>query len=87
LPKASIHKISTLVDKGVIAEKEEPQVFSNSKNLPNASLFADGKISRGFEDVRRVFLTGYEDAEKTFHAAHHLYVVVRPASWIFGERK
>jgi hypothetical protein len=85
MPKTSIHKISTLIDQGVISEKEAEPLSNKILPAPQAPLqaplFADGKVSRGFEDVRRVFLLPYEDADKTLRGSRHLYVVVRPASW------
>jgi hypothetical protein len=84
MPKASIHKISALVDRGVIQEKEES--FSQASASTKTILFTDGHVSRGFEDVRRICLPPYEDENKTFHGAHHLYVVVRPAAWISDSR-
>jgi hypothetical protein len=82
MPKASIHKISTLIDEGVIKEDEK---ISSSSTQP--TLFSDGEVSRGFEDVGRIYLTSYEDSEKALHAAHYIYVVTRPATWITGEKK
>jgi len=80
MPKASIHKISTLVDKGVIKESDIDDLTVS--NLGSSyRIFKDGTVSRGTEDVRRVYLLAYEDSDKTFHAAHYLYAVVKPAEW------
>jgi hypothetical protein len=80
MPKASIHKISTLVDRGVIREDED-----SASSQP--TLFSDGEVSRGLEGIGRIYLTSYEDTEKSLHAAHHIYVVLKPATWITGVEK
>jgi hypothetical protein len=80
MPKASIHQISTLIDKGVIKEDEKL-----SSTQP--TLFSDGEVSRGFENVNRIYLNSYEDSEKALHVAHYIYVVTRPATWITGDKK
>jgi len=82
MPKASIHKISTLVDKGVIKESDVDDLAISGLEPPNYKIFKDGTVSRGAEDVRRVYLMPYEDSDKTFHAAHYLYAVVKPAQWM-----
>jgi len=83
MPKSSIHKISTLVDKGVIKESDvyDLAITGSESGLSNYKVFKDGTVSRGAEDVRRVYLLSYEDSDRTFHAAHYLYAVVKPASW------
>jgi hypothetical protein len=85
MPKASIHRISTLIDGGIIKEDEDSKA-PQSPSMPR-SLFADGNVRRGFEDVSRIYLTSYEDTEKNLHAAHYLYAVVKPATWITGDQK
>ena len=89
MPKASIHKISTLVDKGIIKESDVEDftaIGSESSNRVQRHagyrVFKDGSVSRGTEDVRRVYLLAYEDSDKTFHASHYLYAVVQPAQWM-----
>ena len=82
MPKASIHKISTLVDKGVIKESDVDDLAISGLEPSNHKIFKDGTVSRGAEDVRRVYLMPYEDSDKTFHAAHYLYAVVKPAQWM-----
>jgi hypothetical protein len=84
MPKASIHKISTLIDNGIIKEDKDS---ASSQLSMRKTLFTDGNISRGFEDVSRVYLVSYEDSEKNLHAAHYLYVVTKSATWITGDRK
>lgn len=79
-PNASIHQISKMVDKGIIKESDEDLVLtSNDKSAFKA--FKDGNISRGVEDVRRMYVMTYEDSYKNLHVAHHLYLVVKPAEW------
>jgi hypothetical protein len=85
MPKASIHKISTLIDDGII--KEDKDSTSSQPPSTRKTLFTDGNISRGFEDVSRVYLISYEDSEKILHAAHYLYMVTRSATWITGDQK
>jgi hypothetical protein len=85
MPKASIHKISTLIDDGTIKEDEDSTI--SRPQSARRSLFTDGNISRGFENISRVHLTSYEDSEKNLHAAHYLYVVIKSASWITGDSK
>ena len=87
MPKASIHKISTLVDKGIIKESnvDDLAIADSGSGLSNYKVFKDGTVSRGTEDVRRVYLLSYEDSDKTFHAAHHLYVVAKPAQWTVAQ--
>jgi len=82
IPKASIHKISTMVDKGIIKESDVNDLTVFESGSSNYKVFKDGTVSRGSEDVRRVYLLSYEDSDKTFHAAHYLYAVVRPAAWV-----
>jgi hypothetical protein len=86
MPKSSIHKISTLIDDGIIREDDDDLKASQSSSV-RRSLFADGKVSRGFEDVGRIYLISYEDSEKNLHTAHYLYVVLKPATWITGDQK
>jgi hypothetical protein len=80
-PNASIHKITKMTDKGIIKENEEEYVLSGDL-AARLKVFKDGNISRGIEDVRRMYVMTYEDASKNLHAAHHLYLVVRPAEWV-----
>ena len=77
-PKASIHQISKMVDKGIIRESDEVVLPSERSAFKS---FKDGNISRGVEDVRRMYIMTYEDASKNLHVAHHLYLVVKPAEW------
>lgn len=77
-PKASIHQISKMVDKGIIRESDEVVLPSERSAFKS---FKDGNISRGVEDVRRMYVMTYEDASKNLHVAHHLYLVVKPAEW------
>lgn len=79
-PNASIHQISKMVDKGVIKEIDEDIVLTSS-DLPNLKAFKDGNISRGVEDIRRMYVMTYEDTSNNLHAAHHIYLVVKPAEW------
>lgn len=79
-PNASIHKISRMTDKGIIKEADDDLVLSGDF-AAKLKVFKDGNISRGVEDVRRMYVMTYEDASKNLHAAHHLYLVVRPAEW------
>jgi hypothetical protein len=79
-PKASIHKISRMTDRGIIKEVDDDLVLSGDI-AAKLKVFKDGNISRGVEDVRRMYMMTYEDASKNLHAAHHLYIVVRPAEW------
>ena len=87
MPKASIHKISTMVDKGIIKESEEEdsRVVGTGSTISNYRVFKDDTVSRGTEDVRRIYLLPYEDSDKTFHSAHHLYVVVKQSEWVVGQ--
>ncbi|MDR3155768.1 MAG: hypothetical protein LBT90_01540 [Holosporaceae bacterium] len=80
-PHDSIHKISKLVDIGVIKEAEDDFVLSENM-IAHTKVFRDGKVSRGVEDVRRAYLMIYEDPGKNLHAAHHSYFVLKPAVWI-----
>jgi hypothetical protein len=80
-PQASIHKISKMTDNGLIKELEEDLVLSGDMAM-KLKVFKDGNISRGVEDVRRMYMMTYEDSSKNLHAAHHLYLVVRPAAWV-----
>ena len=79
-PKASIHKISKMVDKGIIKETDDDSFVSGTFS-EKAKTFRDGNISRGAEDVRRLYMLTYEDASKNLHAAHHLYFIAKPAKW------
>lgn len=79
-PQASIHKISKMTDQGIIKEEEDDLVLSGDF-AAKLRVFKDGNISRGVEDVRRMYMMTYEDASKNLHAAHHLYLVVKPAEW------
>lgn len=79
-PTASIHQISKMVDKGIIRESEEDFVLSCNDRLAFKA-FKDGNISRGVEDIRRMYVMTYEDSSKNLHVAHYLYLVVRPAEW------
>jgi len=81
-PKASIHKISQMTDKGIIKEVDDDLVLSgDAAVVANLKVFKDGNVSRGMEDVRRMYIMTYEDASKNLHAAHFLYIVVKPAEW------
>jgi hypothetical protein len=80
-PHDSIHKISNLVDKGVIKETDDDFVLSESM-IAHMKVFQDGSVSRGVEDVRRMYLMTYEDAGKNLHSAHHTYFVLKPATWV-----
>lgn len=79
-PKASIHQISKMVDKGIIRESDEDLVLPSNEGSAFKA-FKDGNISRDVEDVRRMYVMTYEDASKNLHVAHHLYLVVKPAEW------
>ena len=86
-PKASIHKINRMTDKGIIKEVDTEATLADDLVLSGdmamkLKVFKDGNISRGMEDVRRMYMMTYEDSSKNLHAAHHLYLVVRPASWV-----
>jgi hypothetical protein len=89
MPRASIHKISTLVDKGIIKEEDEKQNGISFMNISGAhsSRFRDEVVWRGAEEVQSIYLLPYEDSENTFHAAHHLYAVIRPSSWIIKSQE
>lgn len=76
--KASIHKINKMADKGMLKDVEEYA----SVSFKNMKVFKDGRISRGTEDIRRMYIMTYEDSAKNLHMAHHLYLVVHPAVWI-----
>lgn len=78
-PQASIHAISTMTDRGLIKENDDFVVSGDLRT--RLKVFKDGDISRGVEDVRRMYVMTYEDASKNLHLAHHLYLVVRPAEW------
>lgn len=82
MPKASIHKISTMVDKGIIKESDVADFAGLCAESTNHRIFMDGSVSRGMEEVNRIYLLSYEDSDKTFHSAHHLYVVLQPAQWV-----
>ncbi|MDR1235386.1 MAG: hypothetical protein LBJ96_00100 [Holosporaceae bacterium] len=82
-PHASIHKISQMANKGII--KEDDLVLSGDMSA-RLKVFKDGNISRGVEDVRRMYMTTYEDASKNLHTAHHLYLIVKPAEWSVTDR-
>ena len=77
-PKASIHKINEMADKGILKDVEE----DTSVSFKNMKVFKDGVISRGAEDIRRMCIMTYEDSAKNLHMAHNLYLVVSPATWI-----
>jgi hypothetical protein len=76
LPHASMHKITTMTNKGLLDEKDDD--IPGSKNT---KVFTDGKIGRSKEEVRRMYLTTWEDSEGVLHAGHHLYVVAKPSAW------
>ena len=98
MPKASIHELSTMVDKGIIKEDDIQGDVSTIKlnsgkeehsgTEHSGTFFTDGNVSRGYEEVHRIYLASYEDENKNLHGAHNLYVVVRPAIWQFhkGEK-
>ena len=79
-PKASIHQITQMTDKGLIKEEEDDIVITGEGSTKLKS-FKDGEISRGVEDIRRLYMMTYEDASKNLHTAHHLYLVAKPAEW------
>lgn len=79
-PKASIHQISRMTDKGLIKEDDDDLVITGEGSTKLKS-FKDGEISRGVEDIRRMYMMTYEDASKNLHVAHHLYLIVKPAEW------
>ena len=79
-PRASIHQISKMTDKGIIKEIDEDLMLSGDA-VAQLKAFKDGNISRGVEDLKRMYVMTYEDASKNLHVAHHLYLVVRPAEW------
>ncbi len=87
MPKASIHEISTKVDRGEIREEDTGSVRTiglNSGTLGNTgAYFSDGRVSRGYEEVHRIYITEYEDKNGNLHGGHNLYIVVRPAGWTF----
>ncbi len=90
MPKASIHEISTMVDKGIIKEDDVQGNVStiklNSGKIESTETsFSDGNISRGHEKVQRIYLASYEDENRNLHGSHNLYVVVRPATWTFDK--
>ncbi len=80
-PNASIHQISTMMDNGLIQE-ESDDIVIDSKSVKKLKVFKDGEVSRGVDDVRRIYMTTYEDSSHNLHFAHHLYFVVRPATWM-----
>jgi hypothetical protein len=47
----------------------------------NTKVFKDGRVSRSKEDVRRMYLTTWEDSEGVLHEGHHLYIVAKPSEW------
>lgn len=85
IPKASIHEISTMIDKGEIKEEDVGSVttIGLNSNRAEGTFFTDGKVSRGYEKVQRIYVAPYEDENKNLHEAHNLYVVVQPAFWKF----
>ena len=90
MPKASIHEISTMVDKGIIKEDDVQGNVStiklNSGKIESTQTsFSDGNISRGHEKVQRIYLASYEDENRNLHGSHNLYVVVKPATWTFDK--
>jgi hypothetical protein len=94
MPKASIHEISTMVDKGIIKEEDvgggsvSTIKLNSGKNQEGSQvMFSDGKVSRGFEEVHRVYIASYEDENRNLHGSHHLYIVVGPATWTFHKER
>lgn len=87
MPKASIHEISTKIDKGEIREDDVGSVRAiglNSGTSGNTgTYFSDGRVSRGYEEVHRIFIAEYEDENGNLHSGHNLYIVVKPAKWTF----
>lgn len=79
-PTASIHKITQMADKGIIKEIEDDLVLTGEGST-RFKVFKDGEVSRGVEDIRRMYMMTYEDSSKNLHFAHHLYLVVKPAEW------
>lgn len=87
MPKASIHEISTKVDKGEIREDDVGSVRTiglNSGTMGNTgAYFSDGRVTRGYEEVHRIYIAEYEDENGNLHGGHNLYIVVKPARWTF----
>lgn len=79
-PKASIHQISKMVDNGVIKENEDI-VLATKENFQTLKVFRDGNVSRGVEDIRRMYIMTYEDSSKNLHISHYIYLVAKPAEW------
>ena len=89
MPKASIHEITTKVDKGEIREDDVGSVRTiglNSGKIGNTgTYFSDGRVSRGYEEVHRIFIAEYEDENGNLHGSHNLYIVVKPAKWTYSK--
>lgn len=83
-PDQSIHQINRMADRGQIREQDEDvrMPFASSSSIP---VFHDGHMSRGLEDVRRLYIMPYEDTSHHLHCGHSVYVVVKPAEWIVHE--
>lgn len=85
MPKASIHEISTEVDRGEIREDDEGDIRTIGLNSGGntGTYFSDGRVSRGYEEVHRIYIAEYEDERGNLHGSHNLYIVVKPARWTF----
>lgn len=79
-PQASIHKLSRMTDNGMIKDIDDDWVMITDAKS-QLKIFKDGEVSRGIEDVRRMYMMTYEDSSNNLHFAHHLYLVVKPAEW------
>jgi hypothetical protein len=77
LPHASMHKITTMADRGLLDEKED-DIYGSG----NRKVFKDGEVSRSKEDARRMYLTTWEDSEGVLHSGHHLYIIAKPSEWV-----
>lgn len=85
MPKASIHEISTKVDRGEIREDDVGDIRTIGLNSGGntGTYFSDGRVSRGYEEVHRIYIAEYEDERGNLHGSHNLYIVVKPARWTF----
>ena len=81
-PKASIHQISRMTDKGLIKEDDDDLVITGEGSTKLKS-FKDGEISRGVEDIRRMYMMTYEDASKNLHT----FILNRKACGVEGKMK
>lgn len=85
MPKASIHEISKKVDRGEIREDDVGDIRTIGLNSGGntGTYFSDGRVSRGYEEVHRIYIAEYEDERGNLHGSHNLYIVVKPARWTF----